>query len=260
MTGNRIPCGVWMPALLGAALYSADAASAQTSQHRFTIDERWSLSWWQVSPHLNHLWATTCSEDPSWQPGDERSSGWVFDPKKAPPQYHANIVDTIHVPLFPRPAGEARPICTPAVSGEMIAADTTTWRDVHGHVAIRADAFITGLTARDRYAARAVLQSGRYPTIGFRVDSLIDVQPGDTLMAKAAGHFELRGVSTPMVVPVKAWMEGDGLRVIGKFTIPASDMIEVYEISQLSMGLGVGTGIWKFLHLGFDVVLRPQEP
>lgn len=260
MTSNRISCTVWMPALIVAALHSAGPAYGQDLTYRFRIDERSSLAWWQISPHLNHLWATTCPLEPSWQPGDERSSGWAYDAKKAPAGYHSNTVDTVAVPLYPRPAGQAKPICKPAVSGEMVASDTTVWRGAHGNISIRADAFITGLTMRDTYAARAVLQASRYPAIGFQLDSLIDVQPGDTFTARAAGQFELRGVTTPMVVPVRAWKEGGGLRVTGKFTILPSDLVDVFEISQLSLGLGVVTGIWKYLHLGFDVVLRSGQP
>ena len=33
------------------------------------------------------------------------------------------------------------------------------------------------------------------------------------------------------------------------------DLEEVYGMSHYKLGLGVGTGIWKLLHMGFDVVL-----
>ena len=237
--------------------YPTGLARAQDSQYRFTIDEHSSLAWWQISPHLNHLWATTCPQDPSWQPGDERSAGWTsFDIARAPKKGHANIVDTVHVPLYPRPVGRAQPTCAQAVRGEIVAADTTSWRGVRGLISIRADMFITGLSMRDEYARKAVLQSPMYPDIRFHLDSLIDVERGDTIKARAVGQLELHGVMTEEVVLVKAWKEAGGLRVTGKFYMPPSDLVEKYAVSQLVLGLGVGTGIWKYLHLGFDIILR----
>jgi hypothetical protein len=230
-------------------------AAAQNGT-RLTVDENTSFAWWQVSPHLNHLWATTCPQDPSWQPGDERNSGWAYDPDRAPKKGYAAVVDTVNVPLYPRPAGAVTDVCTPAVRGEFTADDLGAWRGVRGLLSIRADAFVTGLNMRDQYARRAVLQSSSYPDIRFRLDSLVDVQMGDTITAKAVGQFELRGVKAPMVIPVKGWRESAGLRVTGKFMLLPSDLVETYRVSQLSLGLGVGTGIWRYLHLGFDVVLN----
>ena len=243
-------------ALAVLALGAARPVQAQEAKYHLTVDERSSLAWWQVSPHLNHLWATTCPNDPSWQPGDERSAGWNFDETRAPKFGHSHIIDTVHVPVFPRPEGHAQPTCEPAVRGEIVASDTIAWRGVRGDIAIRADAFITGLTVRDNYAKKAVLQSDRYREVSFHIDSLIDVQRGDTIRAKALGQFLLRGVSTPRTVWVKAWREAGGLRVTGKFDMPVTDLVEKYKVSLLVLGLGVGNGVWKILHLGFDVVLQ----
>src|SRR3989442_8611388 len=165
-------------ASLVGLLAPVTAAPAQT---RWSIDTKASLAWWQVSPHLNHLWATTCPQEPSWQPGDERSAGWDYKVKKAPKYYHSNIVDTIDVPLYPRPVGMAQPICARAVSGEIVASDTAGWQGVRGLISVRADAFFTGLAMRDEDAKPAVFQANRYAEIGFRVDSLIDGQRGDTV-------------------------------------------------------------------------------
>ncbi|MBI4502546.1 MAG: YceI family protein [Gemmatimonadetes bacterium] len=250
---------VRMVALFVPAFLVASRAHAQAT-NRFTVDERSSLAWWQMSPHLDHLWATTCPQDPNWQPGSERSSGWAYDPSKAPKTGHSNIIDTVHVPLYPRPAGQAQAICPAAVRGEIAVADTSSWRGVKGLISIRSDAFITGLNMRDEYARKAVLQSQSYPDIRFHLDSLADVRRGDTITANAVGQFELRGVSQPMVVPIKAWKEGSGMRVTGKFTIRPAELVEKYRVSQLALGLGVGTGIWHYLHLGFDVVLRSGVP
>ena len=246
---------VWMVALFVPAFQTA--AHAQAARIRYTVDERSSFAWWQISPHLNHLWATTCPQEPNWQPGDERGSGWAFDPKKAPKTGHSNQIDTVHVPLYPRPVGQANPICPTAVRGEIAANNTQNWSGLKGLISIRADAFVTGLPMRDEYAKKAVLQAQAYPDIRFHIDSLANVHPGDTLTADAVGTFELRGVSAPQVVAIKAWKEAGGLRVIGKWTIPPAMLVEKFHVSQLSLGLGVGTGIWHYLHLGFDVVMRP---
>ena len=83
----------------------ATAAFAQTSAEpsRWTVDSKTSLAWWQMSPNLNHLWATTCPGDPSWRPGEDRSPGWNFDPNlRLPKTGYSNVDDTINVPLFPR--------------------------------------------------------------------------------------------------------------------------------------------------------------
>jgi hypothetical protein len=246
---------VWMVALTVPAFQTA--AQAQQGRIRYTVDERSSLAWWQISPHLNHLWATTCPTEPNWQPGDERGSGWAFDPKKAPKTGHSNTIDTVNVPLYPRPVGQAQPICAPAVRGEISANDTQRWSGLKGLISIKADGFITGLPMRDEYAKKAVLQAQAYPDVRFHIDSLANVQGTDTLTADAVGSFELRGVSSPTTVKIKAWKEAGGMRVIGKWTIPPSQLVEKFHVSQLSLGLGVGTGIWHYLHLGFDVLLKP---
>lgn len=256
---GRGTCAVSMVALTMLVFHPASRADAQDTKYRYTIDEHASLAWWQISPHLNHLWATTCPQDHSWQPGDERSSGWAFDIRRVPSEGHANIVDTVHVPLYPRPVGKVESECTPAVRGQIVASDTIAWRGVKGLVLIRADAFVTGLSARDEYARKAVLQAPMYPDIRFHLDSLIEVQPGDTVKAKAVGRFVFHGVTEQEVVWVKAWKEAGGLRVTGKFNMLPTDLIEKYSVSRLVLGLGVGTAIWKILHLGFDIILRTPE-
>ena len=70
-----------LPRVLAAAALCALAAHDAQAQSRWTADKRASLAWWQINPHLNHLWATTCPEEPSWRPGEGRSGGWVIDPR-----------------------------------------------------------------------------------------------------------------------------------------------------------------------------------
>jgi len=56
------------PTYLSALLLLAAAPLA--AQTRWVIDRKTSLAWWQMDPHYEHLWATTCPADPSWQPGE----------------------------------------------------------------------------------------------------------------------------------------------------------------------------------------------
>src|SRR5574341_1229773 len=89
---------------LAAALLCALSASRAASQEvRWTPDPKSSLAWWQVNPHLNHLWATTCPEEPSWRPGEGRSGGWSISQALRPPKEgYAAVSDTSRVPLYPR--------------------------------------------------------------------------------------------------------------------------------------------------------------
>jgi hypothetical protein len=246
----------WAFAALAATALPAASAAAQAPRHRFTVDEQASIAWWQISPHLNHLWATTCPTEPNWQPGEDRGSGWQYDPKKAPRTGHAAVIDTTHVPLFPRLPGTAQPICPPAVRGEITATDINSWTGVSGVISINSAAFVTGLNMRDEYAKKAIFQSPAHPNIRFWVDSLTNVSRGDTITALAVGRFEFRGTKVPIAVRVRAWMEGGNLRVTGRYDMPPTDLIEKYRVSQLALGLGVGTGVWRILHLGLDVVLK----
>jgi len=74
------------------------------------------------------------------------------------------------------------------------------------------------------------------------------------------GTLEIRGVRTPMNIPVAARREGGGIRVRGKTHVPAAFLVEKYGISGLALGLSVGLTVWKDLHMGVDVVLRPDAP
>jgi hypothetical protein len=61
----------------------------------------------------------------------------------------------------------------------------------------------------------------------------------------------------PMKAAVRAWPEAGGLRVLAKFRMPASALVEEYGLSRFSLGLGVMTRIWYDLFMGVDLVLRP---
>ena len=243
------------------ALFATCLAGPSTAQVRFSIDSRSSLAWWQIQPHMGHLWATTCPEEPSWYVGATHSHGYRYSIAKDPTHGRGGIVPSAKeeartpVPIFPRDSALA--VCTPAVRGEITASDTVTWRGVRGLILVRATALVMGEYKRDSLAYDRVLHTDRFPDIRFRIDSLIDVRRGDTLQATAVGAMELHGVTTPWRTPVKAWHEPLGLRVTSQFSFPAPDLIDVYHMSKWPLSLGVGTEIWKTVHLGIDAVLKP---
>jgi hypothetical protein len=241
--------------MLGLLIVVA-GAPAQT---KWRVDPKYSLAWWQVSPHLNHLWATSCPEEPSWRPGEGRSGGWNInkDLKTLSTTGYQNVGDTIHVPLYPRQKVEA--VCTNAVNGEATLPDTVRWRGVRGKIMVAADKMISGHDQRDAYARGAVLQATRYRTVDFTLDSVVNVtRRADTLRGTGIGHLTLHGVTNPMNAALVAWPEAGGLRVFGKFRMPSHDMVRVYGLSSYALGLGWGTKIWQDFFAGVDMLLRPE--
>ena len=257
MSQRLTRCLVWPPVQASLVLAAALAvlphkAEAQTS---YTVDSRASLALWQVNPHMKHLWGTTCPGDPSWRAGEgvSISQAQSLLSKAYNRTGYAAVRDTI-VPLYPR--RRARSVCADgAVTGQITAADATTWRGLTGTIAIKPSMLTSGLKLRDAYT-NDLLDVTKYPEIKFRIDSVRAVQPGDTTRATVVGVLMLHGVETPMAVPVRAWKEMGGVRVKGQFDIGATDLIDVYNLSKYKLGLGVQTNIWQTLHLGFDVVLR----
>ena len=242
-----------LAASLVGMLAAVTAAPAQT---RWTIDPKESLAWWQVSPHLNHLWATTCPQEPSWRPGEGRSSGWYINPDlKLPRTGYSNVQDTVHVPLFPR--GQVTPVCVQAVHGEVVLSDTVHWRGAVGAVSIQGDALVTGEQMRD-VAMHNVMQTAQFPEVQFTLDSLVGMtKQGDTLRGSAVGTLTVRGVSKPTTAVMKVYPVGGALRVLVKWHIPAPELHELTPAINL-FGLGVNTKIWKDFFMGADLVFRPE--
>ncbi|HUL03394.1 MAG TPA: hypothetical protein VLV16_09230 [Gemmatimonadales bacterium] len=241
--------------VLGSLLLAAPAAAP--AQTRWTVDTKSSLAWWQVSPHLNHLWATTCPGDSSWRPGEGRSSGWYINPKLKPPKTgYANVDDTVHVPMYPRTT--VYPLCVEAVKGEVTTPDTVHWRGVHGKVTVVGDALITGEMMRD-VLAHQVMQTSQYPDIVYTVDSLTNVgHKGDTLTATAVGSLSFRMIPYPMTAVVKAFHDAGGMRVLAKMRMPAHNLLDMTPKLHY-LGLGVNTNIWHDFFMGVDVVFRPMQ-
>jgi len=242
--------------LLGCLILAAPAAAR--GQMRYTVDARSSFAWWQMSPNLNHLWATTCPGDSSWRPGEGRSSGWYINPKlKLPHTGYANVDDTVHVPLYPRT--RVYPSCVEAIRGEVVAPDTLHWRGTLGSILVKGETFVTGETMRD-LLMHQVMQTSQFPDIAFSLDSLTDLsQRGDTLFAKAIGVLTFRDTKNPTVAVVKAFRDAGGMRVIAKWRRPAHDLLEMTPKLHY-LGLGVNTNIWHDFFMGADIVFRPAPP
>jgi hypothetical protein len=238
--------------------FLAVAASAQ-AQTRFSVDPKASLAWWQVSPHLNHLWATTCPEEPTWKPGEGRSGGWSFDKNlKRPRTGYANDPDTINVPLYPRDT--VKSVCTEAVAGNVVVADTASWRVLRGQIVVKGERLITGEDRRDAMTRNGILQTNRYPDIRYQIDSVVRVsKKGDTLFGTAVGVLTIRDVQQPMTAQLRAWHEAGGLRVLSKMRTPAGGLTTTWGLSRFALGLGIGTKIWQDVFMGADMLLRPDR-
>jgi polyisoprenoid-binding protein YceI len=240
-------------AVLAAAAMTSPTAAAQGGL-RWTVDPATSLAWWQIDPHYEHLWATTCPADPSWQAGEGRTPGYYTDYSNRPQTLPSGRSDR-RIPLFPR--HRIRPVCQHAVRGEVTAGDTTAWHGAKGTIVVIADSLITGLDFRDQYARRSVLETQRYPMLKLTIDSLVGVQPGDTTHAVAVGRFEAHGYTLPVRVPVNAVRDAAGLRVRGQFSIDAQLLVHEFGMSKWALGMGVMFKRWKTLHMGVDLVLLP---
>lgn len=236
---------------VGAALFISSAAYGQNA--RYSAEPRASLAWWQVDPHFGHLWATTCPDDPTWQPGEGRSPQYYIDYMRRQDIKESGISDK-RVPLYPRK--RIRYVCKPAVAAVAELRDTADLASlVNATVTVLADSLVTGLDMRDIYARRKVLETKQYPAIRFAVDSLTQITRGDTLNAVAVGSFEVHGVRVAMKSPVQVWREGGGIRVKSKFSIPASHLHDVFRMNPLALGMGVRMMEWNELHMGVDMLM-----
>ncbi len=244
-------------AVLLVLLFAAIPAVTQAQTH-FQANPRESLAWWQLNPHLNHLWASTCPGDPSWRPGEGVSMGQAGAYVRSLQKRfgYAALLDTI-IPLYPR--RRVRAVCEDAVKVDLTVGDTVRWQNVRGKVSITSDKINTGLKMRDEFL-HGLIEASRYREITFQIDSVVSVQPGDTIKAIAVGVLSIKGSNQPLRIPFRAFHEADGLRVMGQVMVPASAMTEVYGMSKMKLGLGVGLNLWKELHMGIDVVLVKAPP
>jgi len=227
------------------------------AQMRWTVDPKTSLAWWQMSPHLNHLWATTCPGEPSWRAGEGRNGGFNSYGALSRTGY-GNVDDTVHVPLYPRQRVHRG--CVEAVRGEVVVADTMNWRGVRGTVDVQGDALVTGETMRD-VAMHQAMETAGFPEIHFTLDSLVGMtKQADTLRGSAVGTLTVRGVHMPITAALKVFSDAGGLRVLAKWRIPAPTL-QLELVPKLHyMALGVNTLIWHDFFMGADLVLRSETP
>jgi hypothetical protein len=69
----------------------------------------------------------------------------------------------------------------------------------------------------------------------------------------------MHGVTQPMRASVLAQPDGSGgMRVRGKFSVPADKLVPTYNMSLFHLGLGVGVRIWQDLYMGVDLVMKPE--
>jgi len=144
------------------------------------------------------------------------------------------------------------------VHGELVAPDTVTWKGAHGKVAVDAAALTTGNNWRDTFSRTVVLQANTHSQIVLTIDSVVNVtrSGGDTVHALAVGTLFLRGVNSPLSVPVLAWHDAGGMRVKGRWYITDIDLLTKYQVSDPA--LGAGRHVWTELWVGVDVVMRPE--
>jgi hypothetical protein len=235
-----------------AVLVTAAAGEAQT---RFDVDPRASLAWWQIDPNYGHLWASTCPDDPNWQAGEGRTPGARVDFKSRKKHVASASKDRLRaVPMYPRL--DVHAVCRPAVRGGVLAADTLNWSSLRGEVIVVPDSLDTGLEMRSLYARKAIFETHKFPQIRFVLDSLGNVQPGDTIRGVAHGTLELHGVHRKIASQVKAWRVPEGLRVQTYFEFPADELAEVYKMSKMALEMGTSLGRWNTVYFGVDMILR----
>jgi hypothetical protein len=245
---------IWLAlvSLLFCALPGAAQAPAS-----FQIDKTRSLVWWQIDPHFGHLWASSCPNDPSWQPGEGHSAGHYLN-YAARPKIATTKSSESRIPLFPRRT--VRPNCRQAVSGTFTASNASQWQNFKGVIKILPDSIDTGADFRNAFAHKYVYHTDVHPAISFTVDSLTSVVvAGDTVNAVAVGIFELRGVKKQTRVQVRGIKEPSGMRVRGMFAMPSAELRDRYGVSQWALGAGVGLKLWDTLFMGFDVILTEAE-
>jgi polyisoprenoid-binding protein YceI len=256
VSGSRSPAPLRRAFI--AAIGSLIPAVAAAQVH-YKVDPKTSLVWWQMSPHLNHLWGTTCPEDRSWRPGENRSPGWRINPRlKLPETGFASMDDTVNVPLFPR--DEVEPVCAEQVAGEVDLPDTVTYQGAHGSVRVKAEGIISGQAMRDMLMHQ-VLETQSFPEITFTLDSVVGLKKEpDAMVASALGTLTLRGVQEPIVAALRIFPDAGGIRVLAKWRMTADTLSHKFIPKVRIFGLGSTTNIWHDFFMGADLIFVREEP
>ncbi len=257
--------------MAGLALV-ATLSTAAAAQRSWVVEQTSSLAWWEVSPNLGYLWATTCPGDPSWSAGEpRRGHGWdhYFLPwveRPVVPQsreagWHGAVAvsDTTFRQLFAR--RDAYPVCGNALDGRLLVVDANVRGGFRAQITVLADRLTTGSEARDHYAHRAVLHVRAHPQIKFTIDSVVGLtEHADTVRGTARGVLTLRGVAKPLVASVSFWNDtaAGGMRVLAKTHIPVWHLWSEYRMSQFALG-SIGADAWQDVWMGVDLVLKPDN-
>jgi hypothetical protein len=235
-----------------ALLLCTPAVRAQT---RWSVDAQASLAWWQVVPNLKHNWATTCPQDPDWRSGEGQAGYWPAPKYPRLPILGDTGEDTVHVPLYPR--HKVRWVCAEAIRGEITVADTVHWQGVHGVVAVRGDALITGDQLRDVMIPQ-FLHTGQFPEILFTVDSFVGVtEQADTIRGSAVGTLAVRDTSIPTTAAVTIFPDTGGMRVLAKWHVPAQALLTLTpDLQRYAFSPKMG----KFFFMGADLLFHRGPP
>lgn len=241
-------------AVLAVVIPVKQAAAQQTN---YVLDHFRSSVWWQLDPHFGHLWATTCPNDPSWQPGEGHSSGYVVT-KKGNQKIKMTNESAGVFPLFPRDTVRAN--CRGAVSGTFASTDAKRYAGMKGTVMVAIDSITNGSDSRDLFARKYIYSAAKYPFMQFTVDSLSDVRmSNDTVTAVAVGTFQFRGVAKPTRVQVQGVKDPSGLRVRGLWAMPAKELTGTYGVSKTALSMGVGAKLWDTVFMGFDLIFVERK-
>jgi YceI-like protein len=264
--------------MTGLALL-ATLSTAVAAQQTWVVDPRKSLAWWEVNPHMGHLWATTCPGEPSWRAGAPRGRGpfhhlpWFIEP--GAPQVHktqsaidstfssswhgAALSDTTDIPLYPR--RRVRPVCTEALDGRVLVVHANAGGGFSGQITVRADRLTMGSDSIDQYVRVGVLHVRAHPQVKFTIDSVVRItERGDTVHGTAMGILTLRGVAKPIAASVRFWNDtaAGGLRVLAKTHIPVRHLWSEFGMSEFALG-SIGAHTWQDVWMGVDLVMKPDS-
>jgi hypothetical protein len=239
-------------------LVALSAVGDAGAQVRLEVDARTSLAWWQIDPNYGHLWASTCPDDPNWQAGEGRTPNARVDFKTRKKHVASASKDRLRqVPMYPRL--DVHAVCRAAVRGGVLTSDTVRWSGMRGEVIVLPDSLDTGLEMRSLYARKAIFETHKYREIRFVLDSLGNVQPGDTIRGTAFGTVQLHGVHNKIASQVKAWRVPEGLRVQTYFEFPADQLSDLYKMSKVALEMGTALGRWNTVYMGVDMILQRRE-
>jgi hypothetical protein len=248
-------------ALTVLAAGPTDAQTAARGASNWVVEPTLSSAWWQMNPHFGHLWATTCPADPNWSAGEGNSGGYAPQLEKGEKKMKVpqTAVMDYRIPLHPRK--DIVPVCRKAVVGQIQVADIEGLRGAKGFVSVAADSLEIGSNMRNAFAKK-LMTTGRYPRIEFKLDSVVNVrQAGDTIKGNALGTVTIHGVDKPVAVLFDAVPHTNGqVRVTGRWQMSPRQLTQDFGMSKWVLGAGIGMDLWKELHMGFDIIVKPGPP